>query len=425
MITLFIFLAVLSVLVFVHEFGHFFVAKKARLRVDEFGIGFPPRLIGIRKKNVILRESRACGTTKDTAHKRTGFFTAFRMTNWEVVWGHPVRGKTPEASADALGHRTSNGVDPHAGGTLYSINLFPFGGFVRIKGESGNERLDQDSFASRGAGVRIMIAAGYRLGFPQAISDQPSKYAQISDQHIEVMGVLPDSPAAQSGLNVGDRILAVGVASETAALRELQNSEDFRNVTKELVGESVTLVVESDKVRREIQVTPKILEQTGKAGIGVAIVDAAIVRYPLWVALPKAFETVGILAKTIVVAFADIVRDALLGRPVTAELAGPVGIAVLTGQAARMGFVFLLQFIAILSINLAILNVLPIPALDGGRILFILIEKLRRRPVAVKVEMMIQQISFVLLLLLIIFVTYRDLGRYGGRITEFFKNMVQ
>jgi len=141
----------------------------------------------------------------------------------------------------------------------------------------------------------VLIAAGYRLGFPQAISDQPSKYAQISDQHIEVMGVLPDSPAAQSGLNVGDRILAVGVASETAALRELQNSEDFRNVTKELVGESVTLVVESDKVRREIQVTPKILEQTGKAGIGVAIVDAAIVRYPLWVALPKAFETVAML----------------------------------------------------------------------------------------------------------------------------------
>ncbi|OGL66224.1 hypothetical protein A3B21_02045 [Candidatus Uhrbacteria bacterium RIFCSPLOWO2_01_FULL_47_24] len=369
MITLLIFLLVLSVLVFVHEFGHFITAKKAGIRVDEFGFGFPPRIFGVRK-----------------------------------------------------------------GDTLYSINALPFGGFVKIKGESGEGAEDHDSFANRGAGVRIgiiaagvimnvalaavLIAGGYMIGFPQPIDNGISKYATIKDRRIEIMGVLPGSPAEVAQIKPTDRVISGNG-------KEFQSAEEFRSFVTEFLEKPIRLTLERDSARREVEVTPKLLEQTNKPGIGVALSDAAIVKYPFWLAMPKAIVLTGVLLKAIVLSIFELIRDAILGRPVTADLAGPVGIAVLTGQAARQGFIFLLQFVSVLSLNLAILNILPFPALDGGRILFIGIEKILRRPVSRKVEGWIHSIGFALLILLVLFVTYKDLGRYGGRIVEFFKGIVQ
>lgn len=366
MITLLIFLAVLSVLVFVHEFGHFITAKRARLRVDEFGFGFPPRLWGIKR-----------------------------------------------------------------GDTIYSINALPFGGFVRIKGESGEDSHDQDSFSSRPVWQRLLIivagvvmnvlltvvllAGGYLIGFPQILEGEISKYASVRGEHIEILSVLPKSPAEKSGLKPGDWIIGGDEHKYVPA-----RTEEFRAWISERVGALTQIPIAHEGVRRNITVTPEILEKTGKAGIGVTIADVGIVRYPIWLAIPKAVEMTGFLAKTIVVSFGTLIRDWFSGQPVTAELAGPVGIAVLTGQAARQGFVFLLQFVAILSLNLAILNILPIPALDGGRALFILLEKFLRRKVTRHVEHLIHQVGFVLLILLVLFVTYRDLGKYGGKILQFF-----
>lgn len=386
MITLLIFLAVLSVLVFVHEFGHFITAKRAGLRVDEFGFGFPPRVVGLQKINARRR----------------------------IVWG--------ARASDEL----------REGGTIYSINALPFGGFVKIKGESGEGVDDQDSFASRGALTRItiivagvfmnfvlaavLIAVGYTLGFPQVLEDGISKYARVEDRHIEVLGVLPGSPADQAGIRGGMRII-------TGNGKALESAENFKTFIAELAERPVQLMVSEGDKEKELTVTPIILEQTKKSGIGVSIADTAKVRYPFWLAIPKGFVLAVDLARTIVVSFAMLIRDVLIGRSVTADLAGPVGIAVLTGQAARMGFVHLLQFMAILSVNLAVLNIIPFPALDGGRILFIGLEKILRRPVARKVEGWIHGAGFALLILLVLFVTYRDLGRYGGRIAEFFKGL--
>ncbi|MBI2552263.1 site-2 protease family protein [Candidatus Uhrbacteria bacterium] len=388
MLTLLIFLLVLSVLVFVHEFGHFITAKRAGLRVDEFGFGFPPRVVGIQRVN---------GRRK-------------------IVWGNPKDFKARE------------------GGTVYSINALPFGGFVRIKGESGEEIESGDSFAGLPAYRRVwiiaagvlmnallavvLISGGFALGFPQVIEDDISAHARIQDRHVEVMGVLPGGPAERAGIAPGARIISLNG-------QPLEKAEAVKNVAAEFLSQPIRVEFQAQGQLRQAEVTPIILEKTKAPGIGVMIADVGTVRYPLWLAVPKAVEITAVLSKTIVVAFAELIRDAVLGRPVGADLTGPVGIAVLTGQAARQGLVNLLQFMAILSINLAILNVLPFPALDGGRILFILIEKLRGRPVARRVEGWVHAAGFVLLILLVAAVSVRDVGRYGGRIVEVVKNALR
>ncbi len=387
MITLIVFLLVLSVLVFVHEFGHFITAKRAGLRVDEFGFGFPPRLLGLQRSNGRRR----------------------------VIWGNPKN------------------FDIRQGDTLYSINWLPFGGFVRIKGESGEALEDQDSFAARRAGTRIWIiaagvimnfllaivltSAGYLVGFPQVLEGEFSKYARVSDAHIQIMGVLPDGPAYRAGLKSGVRLLNAGG-------REVKSAEDFKTLVTEALGRPLTIQVESENEKSEFTATPVILEETGAAGIGVAIANVGVVRYPVWLAIPKGVELTFKLTGTIFSSIGGLIRDAVIGKPVGADLTGPVGIAVLTGQAARQGFIYLLQFVAILSINLAILNIIPFPALDGGRILFVILEKLRGRPVARRVEGWVHGLGFALLMLLVLMVTVRDIGQYGGRIVEFFKGLI-
>lgn len=369
MITLLIFLLVLSVLVFVHESGHFIVAKRAGLRVDEFGFGFPPRLFGIQRGN-----------------------------------------------------------------TIYSINALPFGGFVKIKGESGEDASDQDSFASRGAGVRIcvvaagvimnallavvIIAVSYTIGFTQVVEGNASKYARVTEQRMEILSVLPGGPAAQVGIAPGDRLISGNG-------RAFNSAEEFKMFVAEYLGKPVHLALLRNGESREIAVTPKILDQTKKSGIGIAIAAVGKVQYPLWLAVPKAFEITGALFKTIAVAVGGIIRDGFSGKPVSADLAGPVGIAVLTGQAAKQGFAALAQFVAILSINLAFLNIIPFPALDGGRILFIVIEKIIRRRIPQRVEGWMHGIGFALLILLVLAVTARDVGRYGGVVVEAVKNFAR
>lgn len=388
MLTLLLFLLVLSVLVFVHEFGHFIMAKRAKLRVDEFGFGFPPRIVGIQKVN---------------GRRRIIF-------------------------------RNSKDVDPRDGNTIYSINALPFGGFVRIKGEAGEGKEDADSFANRKASTRIgiiaagvimnallavvLIAGGYIFGFPQVIDENISKYARVRDVRIEILNVLEESPADIAGIEIGDRLIA-------GNNEDFKNAEGFKEFVDKSLDKPVQLKVEREGVQREIQVVPIVLEQTKKPGIGIALADIGDVRYPVWLAIPESVKLTAALFKAITLAIGGIIKDAILGQPVTAELAGPVGIAVLTGQAAKQGFVALLQFMAVLSINLAFLNIIPFPALDGGRILFILIEKVIRRPVPRRVEGWIHSIGFILLISLVLFITYRDLGRYSGGIVQFFRGIVQ
>lgn len=359
MLTLLIFLAVLSVLVFVHEFGHFIAARLLGTKVEEFGFGFPPRLFGIKR-----------------------------------------------------------------GETTYSINWIPLGGFVRLKGESGDFRHEHDSFAGKkiwqrmvmvSAGVvmnfvlaAVLFTAGFIYGMPQNTEDLPAG-ARVRDASVMVGRVLEGSPAAEAGFVMGDSVLVID-GQEFAKIEELQF------YINERLDQETKWQIERGEEAREIAVTPTTLVQTGKPGIGVGLFSVGTVSYPWYLAPARGVElTVGLTGE-ILRAFGHVITGLVKGEGLAVDLAGPVGIAVFTGQVAALGFVALIQFVAILSINLAIINFVPFPALDGGRFLFLVIETIRGKPVGQKLETAIHQIGFALLLALILLITYRDLIRFSDSI---------
>ena len=364
--TIIIFVGVLSLLVFVHEFGHFIAARRAGVRVDEFGFGFPPRLFGVKR-----------------------------------------------------------------GDTIYSINWIPLGGFVQIKGEAGEDKNQPDSFAGKKIWVRsaiisagvamnfvlaaFLLSVGYGVGVPQVLDDL-SPSARVRDRAVQIVSILKGSPAEEAGIEAGDTVGQVN-GEVLAGYQEVQER------IRASEGRPVRLSIIRGNQTVERVATPRVLPETGKPGIGVGLVETGIVSYPWYLAPVKGVETTVFFAKEVFIAFGNLIRNLILERRVAIDISGPVGIAVLTGQVARLGFIYLLQFTALLSVNLAIINIFPFPALDGGRLLFLLIEKGRGRPVAARIEGLIHQVGFALLLTLVALVTYRDLARFGGTIGTAFRRL--
>lgn len=364
--TLIIFAAVLSVLVFVHEFGHFITAKKAGVKVEEFGFGFPPRLFGVQK-----------------------------------------------------------------GDTVYSINWIPLGGFVRIKGEQGEDAKDKDSFGHQAAWRRALILAagvimnfafawallsfGYAIGLPQIVDGLPAA-ARVRDAKIQVVSVLPESPAGEAGLKAGDAIISLDGAAP-------QEIEDVQSYTASREGRTVSVVFARDGATMTEELQPRKLRDTGRAAIGIALVKTGLVSYPWYLAPVQGMSATLSFTREILTSFGSLLRDLVTRKEVSVEFSGPVGIAVVTAQVADLGFRYLLQFTALLSVNLAIINVLPIPALDGGRLFFLVIGKIRGRAVGRRLETAAHNIGFIALMLLVLIVTYQDLVRFGDRIIKGFANL--
>lgn len=371
LITIISFIVILSVLVLVHELGHFLAARKFGAKAEEFGLGFPPRLIG---------------WYKSTSGK------------WKTVFGN----KEVTDAAD----------------TVYTLNTIPLGGFVKIKGEDGENKADNTSFANKpiwqrsiilSAGVvmnvilaAVIISFNLLVGATQPIEGVPLKGAIVRDRHIAVNSVVVDSPAAQAGVQPGDRIISVDN-------NEINSTEFLQNYVGERSGQVVayTFVRDTETITKEI--TPITLEETSRGGIGITISENAFVRFPWYLAIYEGVKTTGYYLWLIITGFVDLLTRLVTGGGVSADIAGPVGIAVLTGQVADMGFPYLLQFAALLSLNLAVINILPIPALDGGRILFLVIEKIKGRPAKQETEALIHNIGFMLLIGLIILVTFKDI----------------
>jgi regulator of sigma E protease len=367
--TILTFIIVLSIIVLAHEFGHFYFARRAGIKVEEFGIGFPPRLFG--KK---------------------------------------------------------------FGDTTYTINAIPIGGFVRLKGESGENAKDKDSFVNKTAWQRsqvivagvvmnmvlawVLFSIGYLFGLPQIIDEESklSSFARVSEERLHVVQVLEDTPAAAAGIEVGDVI-------QQADSEPMTSIEGFAGITGGRGDAPVDLVLDRDGEAVEVSVAPAILEATGRPGIGVSLMKTGLVAYPIYMAPIEGLTTTVSFTGQITVAFATIIKDLVSGAGTDVDISGPVGIAVVSGEVARHGWRHLLQFIALLSINLGILNILPLPALDGGRLLFLIIERLRGKPVSRQVEAMIHNTGFALLLLLVLIVTYGDVVRFGDRILSAFTSV--
>lgn len=373
LLTLIVFIIVLSVLVFVHELGHFWVARKFGVKAEEFGIGFPPRAFGIYK-------------------------------NKDGKWKKIIGSKRVDDAAD----------------TIYSINWFPLGGFVKLgEDEEGgddpnhfnNKKVWQRmSIISAGVAMNIVLAAvlitvGFMMGLPQALDNIDSR-AQISDRNIQIVEIMPDSPAQKAGLKTGDIIAGID-GNQFTGYKDLQKFVNKRT------GEELAYTIKRGKNEIKKNITPVLMKETGKGGVGVGIVETGIVKYPFFLSIWEGIKTTILLTWAIIIAFYELIKGVIIGNGVSANVAGPVGIAAMTGQVARMGFVYVLQFTALLSINLAIINFLPFPALDGGRIVFLFIEKIKGSPVKKEVEAIIHNIGFALLMLLILVVTFKDVAKFG------------
>lgn len=381
LVTIIIFVLVLSVLVFSHEFGHFFTARRFGVKAEEFGFGFPPRAIGWYKN---------------------------RFGHWRQIVGN--------RSVESLEASEDEKLHPGKNATIYSINWLPIGGFVKIKGENGEGKDEHDSFVSKKIWKRVVILAagvtmnvvlawflfsvGYMIGLPQS-TDTLSKNAKVSEPQVMIAQVLPNSPAATAGLKEGDSILNINglpVGSE----------KSLQDAVAASAGKQAELLIKRDGKEQSIKVTP-VSKDGGRATMGVAIFAAGLVRYPFFSAIWEGAKTTVWTLGQIIYAFYDLFKNIFTGHKVSDAFAGPVGIAEVTGQAARLGFVYLLQFTSLLSLNLAFINIIPFPALDGGRILFLLIEKIKGRPVRQEVETLIHNIGFLVLIALVIFVTYKDI----------------
>ncbi len=371
-LTAIIFFVLLSILVLVHEFGHFITARKFGVGAEEFGLGFPPRLFG---------------WYRNTAGK--GIF----------FWG--------------------NREVTDARDTVYSFNLIPIGGFVRIKGENGDVKDDQSSFATKSIAKRtlilsagvimnvilaaVIIITGLIAGLPQTLEGaQFPKGVTIEDRRIQILSVLPDSAAEIAELKSGDIINAIDG-------QHFANYKDLQNYVGDKAGKTLKYEIIRGKETSVKEIVPKTLEGTDRAGVGVSIAETGIVRYPWYKAIPEGIKLTGILLWTIIVGLATIIGRLFSGGSVSGDVVGPVGIAALTGQMADMGFAYLAQFAAILSQHLAVINFVPFPAMDGGRGLFLLIEKFKGSPVRQKTEAIIHNLGFILLIGLIIVVTFKDI----------------
>jgi regulator of sigma E protease len=360
--TVLLFVIVLVVLILVHELGHFIVAKLSGMQVDEFGIGYPPRLFG--KK---------------------------------------------------------------FGETLYSVNALPFGGFVRIFGE---DETDEDVLASNRAfsarprilqaltliaGVAMNLLLAYVLitvilyiGTPRAL--ESNEVALAPDAALAVSDVLPGSPAAVAGLKAGDTIRSVTLPE--AVFSSLDPQAFLAFVQSDTAGAPLQFTIERDHKEQVIEATPRsgvIVDDPSRLALGVSVADIGTVPVTLRRApIDGAIYTWEITKET-ATGLAHFFWQAITLKADLSQVSGPIGIAGAVGTAYAEGFAQLLSIAAIISINLAIINLLPIPALDGGRLLFVIIESITRKPIKPSFAAAVNGIGFALLVLLMVVVTGHDI----------------
>lgn len=363
--TVLLFFIVLFVLILVHEWGHFIVAKKTGMRVDEFGIGFPPKLFG--KK-------------------------------WR--------------------------------GTEYTFNMLPIGGFVRIFGENAQDAAEvasdggdvSGSFTSKSkwaqaavliAGVMMNILFAWFLfvvvlmmGVPSAVSPEEA----TEDAALTVTQVVVDTPASEAMLPVGAEVVSV-TAGDTQL--DTLTPKAFAEFTGTKNTEVAVTYVKNDE-QATVTITPEqniIPDDPNRYALGVALALIEEVRQPIHLACYEAVKMTRNMLVGITVGIATLLGQSVQGTADFSQVAGPIGIVGLVGDAAEFGLASLLMFTAIISLNLAVINMFPFPALDGGRLVFVAIEAIIRRPISPVWTARLNLAGFALLMLLMVVVTWNDIAR--------------
>lgn len=354
-----IFLAVLFVLVLVHEFGHFITAKWSGMRVDEFGIGFPPRIFSFRR-----------------------------------------------------------------GETEYTLNALPIGGFVRIYGENGEDAITSDTpraFAHRPRILQaVVLIAGVTMNILFAFLLYTTTYitgvmtivpeTERSDAtSLVVTSVLPDSVASKAGLRSGDTIISLSSPENTAPDLLPSKVSDFIGIHGE---KSLMLTYKRSSTEHTAVLVPHSMEIKGeetrpRVGFMMGLVEKK--SYPFTQAVIEGGKDTYYGLIRIAIGIGALAYQSVRGTANFSDVTGPIGIAGLVGDASHFGFSALMTFTAFISLNLAVINMLPLPALDGGRLLMVIIEALIRRPLDHRYVAKINMVGFALLLLLMVVVTTHDI----------------
>lgn len=355
-----LFIVALLLLVSVHEFGHFIVAKKLGIRVDEFAFGFPPRL-------------------------------------WSITKGE----------------------------TTYAINALPLGGYVKIYGEDPNE-VDEENRKRSFVGQRralqglvivagvffnllfawVLFASAFMIGVP--VPEGGGEGYPVRNLELMVTEVAPNSPASEAGLASGDVLRKFSDGLESV---NVTNADQVVAFVGPRGGHTIALVYKRHGYEQEVRMIPKSGIVPNTAAVGIYMDTVGTLELPphiaFWVGLKKTYQ----FTLATAVGLVQFLVNALMGHSDFSQITGPVGMVRAVSDAAGVGFSNVILFVALISINLALINLLPFPALDGGRLLFIVIEGIIRRPIRPNIANAFNMTGFALLMLLMIAVTYHDVVR--------------
>ncbi len=336
---IFLFALGISLLILAHEAGHFSMAKKFGLLVEEFGFGFPPRLFKKKK-----------------------------------------------------------------GDTVYSFNALPLGGFVKIHGEYKDEneqQIPEKSFWNLSAWKRFcIIAAGIFVNFIMGWIFLSLVLMIGSKPNVFVTSVADNSPAKVSGFLEGDKLV------------NFQKTEEFINFVNQNKGKEISIEIERDGKELAIKSIPRVNPPEGEGSLGIALSDSGMPRMGFFKSIYRGLTESLFIMKSIYINLGNLVLGIFTDHSVFKDLVGPVGIFKVASDASKFGFIYILQLLALISLNLAALNSIPFPALDGGRILFIVIEKIKGSPLKKQTEGIVNAVGFLLLILLMIAITIKDVSKF-------------
>lgn len=362
-----VFFLVLSVLVLIHELGHYLVARLIGVKVEEFGFGLPPKIIGKKFK--------------------------WAENEWSLNW-LPIGGFVRLAGEDELGDSIEEAKKRYKG---KNIKQFFW----------ARSKLERAAILTAGVTMNFLLAVGITSYLITQGIKEPAPRVAVEE-------VLPGTPAQLAGLQIGDKITAIEYKTDDGKTRSIPTRlpEELVKGTRQHLGKEITLIAIRDGKETRIPVTPRKEYPQNEGPIGIRIgFDVRTIQYP-WYQAPFYAVKLNIeRARDMLIGIASLPGRALTGQNISNEIAGPVGIAQITGEATKIGVNAVLHLTSILSLSLALLNILPFPALDGGRLLFIVIEAIIGRPVHPSWERNVHQIGMLILLCFIAIVTINDISR--------------